>query len=265
MPKSPISTLRCTDQIQDGDIEIRLYGQFNTRIHHHVKSQLISPEMGTIYLYSENGSFCIPAGHYAYIAPYINHKLISRSPNLRLKTIFLDINNNDIYDWSAVSIFPPSPLLDNLLDFGQQHWQYSTSQELKESGLLALKKMLPYVLKSPLKLYTQPPHSDALLKVTEYINNSISENITISSLSSFINIPERTLSRSFKKETGMTIFQFIKLSRMQMALELMEDTRLNINEIVYRVGYESTSTFSTLFKELIGTSPQKYRQEYLKK
>ena len=93
---------------------------------------------------------------------------------------------------------------------------------------------------------------------------SLNENLTISSLSSFSQIPERTLSRLFKKEMGMTIFQFIKLRRMQMALELMEDKALNINEIVYRIGYESTSTFSNLFKALIGTSPQKYRQSLLK-
>lgn len=266
MPKAPISTLPCMKQTKDGDIEIRSYGQFNTEIHYHEKTQLISPEMGTVYLYSENGSFCIPAGHYAYIPSHVHHKLVSRSHNLRLKTIFLDINekNSAIPDWGTTSVFPPSSLLDNLLDFGQQHGFSDTNYELKEIGVLSLKKMLPYILKTPLKLSTRPPQSEPLLKVSEYITNSLNENITVASISSFINIPERTLFRLFKKETGMTIFQFIKLSRMQMALELLEDAELNISEIVYRVGYESPSTFSTLFKELIGTSPQKYRQEYLK-
>lgn len=267
MPKAPISILACMEQTKDGDIEIRSYGQFNTEIHYHETAQLISPEMGTVYLYSENGSFCIPAGHYAYIPRHVQHKLVSRSRNLRLKTIFLDIDekNSDIPDRKTTAIFPPSSLLDNLLDFGQRHWLSDTNHELKETGLLSLKKMLPYILRSPLKLCTRPPQSESLIKVSEYITNSLNENITVSSISSFINIPERTLSRLFKKETGMTIFQFIKLSRMQMALELMEDAELNINEIVYRVGYESSSTFSTLFKKLVGTSPQKYRQEFLKR
>ncbi|MDB5136043.1 MAG: hypothetical protein JWP37_2646, partial [Mucilaginibacter sp.] len=82
-------------------------------------------------------------------------------------------------------------------------------------------------------------------------------------ISKAANIPERTLSRLFKQETGMTIFQFIKTSRMQKALELMEDPAMNISEIVYHIGYESTATFSNLFKQLVGISPQKYRQKFL--
>lgn len=266
MPKAQISVLPCVENIKDGDIEIRFFGQFNTEIHFHQKAQLISPEMGTVYLYSDKGSFSIPAGHYAYISSRINHKLVSRSRNLRLKTIFLDMGEDEGYtsDWGSVAIFSPSSLLDSLLTFGEQHWFDNKNLGLKDSGLISLKKMLPYIFKTPLKLCTHPPQSEALLKVVEYIDISLNENLTISSLSSFSQIPERTLSRLFKKEMGMTIFQFIKLRRMQMALELMEDKALNINEIVYRIGYESTSTFSNLFKELIGTSPQKYRQSLLK-
>ncbi|GGH15228.1 helix-turn-helix domain-containing protein [Sphingobacterium alkalisoli] len=264
MPKVQIATLPCIQDIKDGDIEIRLFGQFNTEIHFHEKVQLVSPEMGTVYLYSEKGNFCIPAGHYAYISSCVNHKLVSRSHNLKLKTIFLDMcDDRYISDMGAITIFPPSSLLDNLLAFGEQYWLDNNNYDLKVSGLSYLKKVLPYILTSPLKLYTQPPQSEALLRVAEHIASSLNENITISSISTFINIPQRTLSRLFKSETGMTIFQFIKLSRMQMALELMEDKSLNINEIVYRIGYESTSTFSNLFKQLMGTSPQKYRQDFL--
>jgi AraC-like DNA-binding protein len=87
--------------------------------------------------------------------------------------------------------------------------------------------------------------------------------LTVPSISKAANIPERTLSRLFKQETGMTIFQFIKTGRMQKALELMEDPSMNISEIVYYIGYESTATFSNLFKQLVGISPQKYRQRFL--
>lgn len=123
--------------------------------------------------------------------------------------------------------------------------------------------MLAHILISPLKLHAQPPKSESLLKVVEYITQSISEQITIASLSQHVNIPERTLSRQFKKETDITIFQFIKLSLMQLALELLEDQSLHISEIVYKIGYDSIPTFSNLFKELIGISPQRYRQGLL--
>ena len=132
MPKVQISTLPCIERVKDGDIEIRFFGQFNTEIHYHEKAQLISPEMGTVYLYSEKDSFCIPAGHYAYISPSINHKLVSRSHNLKLKTIFIDLPDESyMSNWGAVAIFPPSSLLDNLLAFGEQYWFDSVRLQTK--------------------------------------------------------------------------------------------------------------------------------------
>lgn len=63
MPKTPISQLGCVEKIEDGTIEIRYFGQFNTEIHHHEQTQLISPEKGTLYLYSQYGNYCIPSNH----------------------------------------------------------------------------------------------------------------------------------------------------------------------------------------------------------
>lgn len=265
MPKAPITILPCTENIDDGAIEIRYFGQFNTEIHQHEHAQLISPEMSMVYLYSEKGSFCIPARHYAYVDPHVKHKLVSISPNLKLKTIFLDLNKeqHNITHWSNIAIFSPCTLLDHFLDFGLQHWQDQNNLKLRKLGLLSLKNMLPHLLSNPLKLHQHPPTSESLLKVVAYIVNNIAEHITITALSQHSNIPERTLSRQFKYETGITIFQFIKLSRMQMALELLENESLQISEIVYMVGYDSIPTFSNLFKELMGISPQKYRQVLL--
>jgi AraC-like DNA-binding protein len=265
MPKIKIPLLPVLDGFEDGDIQIRSFGQFNTKIHCHQKTQLIAAEKGTLYLYSEKGSYCIPAHYYAYIAASLEHKFISRSQRVEIKTIFLELPQEITCNGKTldIAIFPPSSLLDNFLSFGEQHWPGHQNPDLKTASLQALKKMLPFLLTKPIYLYTHPPKSEALLKAVEFITGALGENLTVPSISKAANIPERTLSRLFKQETGMTIFQFIKTSRMQKALELMEDPSMNISEIVYHIGYESTATFSNLFKQLVGISPQKYRQRFL--
>ena len=265
MPKVRIPQLPLRDGFEDGDIEIRSYGQFNTKIHCHEKTQLIAAKKGTLYLYSEQGSYCIPAHYYAYIAARLDHKFISRSQRVEIKTIFLELPQELTHNGKTIdiAIFPPSALLDNYLDFGEQHWPGHQNPDLKAASVQALKKMLPFLLTKPIYLFTHPPQSEALLKAVEFITGALGENLTVPSISQAANIPERTLSRLFKQETGMTLFQFIKTSRMQKALELMEDPSMNISEIVYNIGYESTATFSNLFKQLIGISPQKYRQKFL--
>lgn len=266
MPKTPISQLGCVEKIEDGTIEIRYFGQFNTKIHHHEQTQLISPEKGTVYLYSECGNYCIPSNHYVYVAPNVKHRLISRSQNLKLKTIYLNLSHElDGNDGLLnIQVFSPSLLLDNLLDFGIRHLNSRENTDLKAPCLASLKMMLPFLLTNPIQLYTQAPKSEKLLYAIEFIIDSLGENLTITSISEKANMSERSLFRLFKKETGMTLFQFIKLSRMQRAIELMEDPTLSISEIVYQIGYESIATFSNIFKQLVGMSPQKYRNHFFK-
>jgi hypothetical protein len=88
MPKVKIPQLPLRDGFEDGDIEIRSYGQFNTKIHCHEKTQLIAAEKGTLYLYSEQGSYCIPAHYYAYIAARLDHKFIPGPSAWRSKRYF---------------------------------------------------------------------------------------------------------------------------------------------------------------------------------
>lgn len=266
MPKIPISHLNCAESFEDGKIEVRYFGQFNTDLHYHEQTQLISPEMGIVYLYSEYGSYCVPANHYIYVAANVQHRLISRSHNLKLKTIFLNLTNEitGINDKEMVKIFSPNELLDNLLNFGVQHWNTHQNNDLRASGLDSLKRMLPYLLTKPIQFHTRAPQSERLLRLVEFIMDTLAENLTIDLISEKAEMPQRTLFRLFKKETGMTLFQFIKFSRMQKAIELMEDPSLSISEIVYKIGYESIATFSNTFKKLVGISPKKYRQRVFK-
>jgi len=121
--------------------------------------------------------------------------------------------------------------------------------------------MLPRVFQKKVTLLVSAPYSDLMQQVIQYIEEHLTENISFSDVSQRFNIPERTLARWFKDEIGMSMFQFVKIARIQKALELMENEQLNINEIVYGVGYQSLSTFSSLFKGLLGVSPTQYRRQ----
>lgn len=48
---------------------------------------------------------------------------------------------------------------------------------------------------------------------------------------------------------------------MEKARHLMENTNLNITEITYRIGINSRSYFSKLFKERYSMSPKQYMQK----
>ena len=69
----------------------------------------------------------------------------------------------------------------------------------------------------------------------------------------------RVLYRRLADITDKTLHQMIKESRMEMATKLLYSSKLTIDEIMYRVGYDNRSTFYRNFKEAKGMTPKEYR------
>jgi AraC-like DNA-binding protein len=66
------------------------------------------------------------------------------------------------------------------------------------------------------------------------------------------------LSRTFSAETGMTIPQYLRKLRMELAAELLQSGRHNVTEAAMAVGYSSLSHFSQSFCQTMGCCPGLY-------
>ncbi len=66
------------------------------------------------------------------------------------------------------------------------------------------------------------------------------------------------LSRTFSKEMGMTIPQYIRQIRMNKAAELLLAGKFNVTEVALEVGYSSPGHFSAAFHETFGCCPGLY-------
>jgi len=66
------------------------------------------------------------------------------------------------------------------------------------------------------------------------------------------------LSRTFSAETGMTIPQYLRKLRMELAAELLQSGKYNVTEAAMAVGYSSLSHFSQSFCQTMGCCPGLY-------
>lgn len=66
------------------------------------------------------------------------------------------------------------------------------------------------------------------------------------------------LSRTFSKETGQTIPQYLRQLRLERAAELLRQGQLNVTEVALEVGYNSLSHFSQAFHLQFGCCPGLY-------
>jgi transcriptional regulator GlxA family with amidase domain len=111
----------------------------------------------------------------------------------------------------------------------------------------------------------QKDHEDEpVKKAQEFIENNVSEKITVDQLASMFALGRRNLERRFKKATNNTIAEYIQRVKIEAAKKQLETSRKNINEVMYDVGYSDTKAFRTIFKKITGLSPMEYRNKYNK-
>ena len=72
--------------------------------------------------------------------------------------------------------------------------------------------------------------------------------------------PSRFAAR-FTKSMGVTPMVYVAKWRMYLACKLLNDTKLGIEQVSTRVGYENTAAFSRAFKRYTGSSPGAWRTD----
>ncbi|NOU79006.1 response regulator [Paenibacillus sp. LMG 31459] len=70
------------------------------------------------------------------------------------------------------------------------------------------------------------------------------------------------LSLQFKKETGITINQYITDYRIAKAKELLADRQYKLYEIAAHVGIQDANYFAKTFKKVTGMTPSEYKEKH---
>lgn len=109
----------------------------------------------------------------------------------------------------------------------------------------------------------QKQHQDDVIRqVQEYIENKYEDRISVDDLASRFGISRRNLERRFRKVTFNSIVEYVQRVRIEAAKQTLEGTRENVNEAMYRAGYNDVKAFRTTFKKLTGLSPLEYKNKY---
>jgi len=95
-----------------------------------------------------------------------------------------------------------------------------------------------------------------------YIREHYAKNLSLDEIVGSAELSNAYGSSIFKKETGMTITNYLIQVRMEEAQRLIRETNLTVNEIAYKVGYNDTRYFSKLFIKTVGIKPVDYRKFY---
>lgn len=111
----------------------------------------------------------------------------------------------------------------------------------------------------------QKSHDDDIVKkAQEFIEHHFQDKITVDHLASRFALGRRSLERRFKKATSNTVSEYIQRVKIEAAKKDLENSRKNVNEVMYDVGYSDTKAFRTVFKKITNLSPIAYKNKYNK-
>ena len=98
-----------------------------------------------------------------------------------------------------------------------------------------------------------------------YINDRISEKISLDNVSDYLGVNKSYLSSIFNKDMGISIVDYIHDKRISNACYLLANTDFSISEVADYIGYFDTSYFIRIFKTLVKMTPLKYRESLSKR
>ncbi|WP_424769292.1 response regulator transcription factor [Paenibacillus sp. sgz302251] len=208
-------------------------------------------------------------------------------PNLALLEKLLDQNNpssfldetnkylqnnvqNQVLNASVLSLFR--------LDIVQLVYSYLKSKEIQAHKMYTgrtndqlfiqslnsiedMEKYLKYLVNTATEYrkFTEQPKS-VVEEIKQHIRTHCGDELTRTNLAEIVYLNPDYLARLFKKETGISLGNYIIQARIKAAKYLLETTNLSVNTIASKVGYTNYSYFTKLFKQEIDCTPNEYRK-----
>lgn len=203
------------------------------------------------------------AGTYERMIIWVNSNFLLKhnSPGSNLLTCF-DIASKEK---SNILRLNPELLRKGKYILSQLQEEYSEdgfgSQVLKNSLFLQFIVYLNrlYLKPEAVKHQADGDYNESIGEVMRYINENLSEDMSIENLASKFYMSKYHLMHKFKNQTGYTIHSYILQKRLMLANTLIKSGKL-MTEACMECGFGDYSSFVRAFKKLYGLSPNKHHK-----
>jgi AraC-like DNA-binding protein len=227
--------------------------------HTHQKAQLLYTEGGVVHISIPEKTYFLPARHYLWIPAGVEHSIHASSPDIIMRNLYFPTSQNDVDFYANTAIYPVNDLLMQLFLFSNRwHGDIVPSDIPNFTIALAIKALLPSISAFSLPLALPYPKDERLTKLIDFMRNNLHNPIVFSEICQQFGFSQRSLSRLFQADLGMSFIQFYTILRILKALQLLLEEKLPVNDVAIMVGYSSIPTFSNTFYNLMGFRPSDY-------
>jgi len=111
-------------------------------------------------------------------------------------------------------------------------------------------------------VYSNQGQLDTVIGIRNYIDNNYDKNLNLDLLSHIRYVSKFHLLRLFKRYYGLSPKKYLTAKRIEISIDYLKKG-MDITETCYAIGFDSPSSFSTLFKSRKGQTPTEFQKEQL--
>lgn len=108
--------------------------------------------------------------------------------------------------------------------------------------------------------YVQVQREDLPKKLEQYINQNLSEKLSLQTIAQHLGVGKTTLCSCARENFGVPVGEMILQRRLACAKRLLRETDLPISTVAEQVGVEDYNYFSRIFKARTQLNPREYRK-----
>lgn len=118
---------------------------------------------------------------------------------------------------------------------------------------------------SDLKISKQKEYIEKFKLIFDYINDNLTEDITLDKIAHVAGFSKFHFSRIFKQFTNLSFYNYLIQQRVKAAENLLLNPNFTITDVAMQSGFRSLSTFNRVFKSVKECTPTEFKNLYFYK
>jgi AraC-like DNA-binding protein len=230
--------------------------------HRHDENQIVYAGRGVLSVTTDAGRWIAPETRALWVPAGTVHQHRAYGET-ELRTVGLPADDNPL-GLTAPAVLAVGPLLRELILAYTEG--YTAEQPRDRAGETAEHRRLRAVLVDQLRqACAQPvrlptPRDPRLAELCALLDADPADNRTLAELGARVGAGERTLSRLFRTELGMTFPQWRTQLRLHHALILLAE-HTPVTTVAHRCGWATASAFIDVFRATFGHTPGRLPRE----
>jgi AraC family transcriptional regulator len=102
-----------------------------------------------------------------------------------------------------------------------------------------------------------------LRRISELVHAKMEDELSLDEMAQSVGLSTAHFARMFRKSTGETPHQFVLRQRLERAKAMLRAPDARVLDVAVACGFKTQQHFAQVFRDVCGTSPTGYRQDFL--